>query len=174
MLSLERVGRGLLALTIAGTIPLSIWGSGCGSQPLVQPDGGQSGGSPGSGGSQATGGSPGTGGLQASGGVPGTGGLLGTGGHTSGGSNGTGGMPPRDASADALSACCSPSENGRVQCTPDGKQLETCSTWGGGPQCRAASGYSYVWQVQTCPNGCVSFDAGLSGTGGTALVPRCE
>lgn len=38
MVGLERVWRGLLALTIAGTIPLSIWGTGCGSQSLVQPD----------------------------------------------------------------------------------------------------------------------------------------
>jgi hypothetical protein len=38
MPSLERVWRGVLALVIVGTIPLSTWGSGCSSQPFVQPD----------------------------------------------------------------------------------------------------------------------------------------
>jgi hypothetical protein len=174
MFSLERVGRGLLALTLAGTIPLTIWGTGCGSQPLVEPDAGQSGGSPGSGGAPASGGSPGTGGLEASGGFPGAGGLPGTGGHSSGGSSGAGGIEARDASADALSQCCSQSEEGMTQCTPDGKQLRQCSRWGTVAACMASSGYSYVWQVQACPNGCVTPDGGLTGTGGTTLVPRCQ
>jgi hypothetical protein len=176
MSSLERVWRGLLALTIMGTIPLSIWGSGCNSQPGVQPDASGLGGVP------ATGGVPGTGGVLASGGVPGTGGLGGIGGHSSGGSTGTAGNEPRDASADALAQCCLSSENGRVQCSADGRQRKTCgAVYGGGmPECFMGS-YSYVWTVlEECPNGCVDPGAGghpgtggQPGTGGVS-VPICQ
>ena len=152
MLSLERVWRGALALAIVGTIPLSMWGSGCSSQPLVQPDGGQSGGSPGAGG------------------VPGTGGVLGTGGHASGGSNGTGGNQPHDASGDALSPCCSQSEETVSQCSPDGQEVRTCVyrlAQGATAQCSSPGySYGYIWQAQTCPNGCVTVDGGVRGTGG--------
>ena len=158
-LRLDRTWRGLLALVIAGTIPLSIWGGGCGSQPLVQPDAsGQGGGSP------ATGGVPGTGGLPGAGGVLGSGGVPGTGGHASGGSNGTGGNPPRDASADAVPQCCG--SYGATQCSADGRQRRSCGYSPASPQCTLSSGYSYVWLVQDCPNGCVVPDAGSTGTGG--------
>jgi hypothetical protein len=154
----ERVWRGLLALVIVGTIPLSMWGSGCSSQPLVQPDAGQ------------TGGSPGTGGVPGTGGLAGTGGLPGSGGHSSGGSSGTGGSQPRDASADALSLCCSESEDQTAQCSPDGKQLRQCfynSTYPTSRQCSGGtSDYAYLWDVQTCPYGCVTVDGGLAGAGG--------
>jgi hypothetical protein len=141
---------------IVGTIPLSMWGSGCSSQPLVQPDAGQSGGAPGSGG-------------VSSGGAPGTGGV------SSGGAPGTGGNQLRDASVDGLSPCCLQSEEGSSQCSPDGQELRYCHYWltqGDTRQC-AAPGYSYgyVWQVQTCPNGCVTVDAGVRGTGGVTGGP---
>jgi hypothetical protein len=152
----ERVWRGLLALTIAGTIPLSMWGSGCSSQPLVQPDAGQTGGS------------------------PGTGGLLGSGGRSSGGSNGTGGSQLQDASVDDLSPCCLAAQSLTAQCTPDGKQLRQCLYTSIYPQSRECSAgtsdYAYVWEVQTCPNGCVTVDAGLAGAGGATQVAgaKCQ
>jgi hypothetical protein len=157
MFSLERVGRGVLALTIVGTIPLSMWGSGCSNQPLVQPDAGQSGGS------------PGTGGVPGSGGVPGTGGVLGTGGHASGGSSGTGGRQLQDASADSSSQCCT-SLFDTAQCSPDGTQVRRCNEVYNSDQCLGSSGYSYIWEVQTCPDGCVQVDAGGFG----ALAAQCR
>ena len=164
MFSLERVWRGLLALAIVGTIPLSIWGSGCGSQPLVQPDaGGQSGGAPGTGG-------------VSSGGSPGSGGLPGSGGRFTGGAIGTGGNEtPRDASVDALSACCSQAEANAEECTPDGQQLKICNyhfSSSDTKQCAGGSigSYAYIWLVQDCPNGCAtgSGTGGAPGTGGTS------
>ena len=152
MFSLERVWRGLLALTIAGSIPLSIWGTGCNSQPLVQPDAsGQSGGAPGTGG-VSSGGSPGSGG-------------------TVGGSGGAAGSGPRDASLDGPSPCCA-GQSLATQCSADGRQLRTCFysfTNATNKECSGgvAGVYAYVWSVQDCANGCVPFDAGFTGTGGT-------
>ncbi len=133
-----------------------MWGSGCGSQPLVQPDAGQTGG------------------------TPGTGGLLGSGGRSSGGSNGTGGSQLQDASVDDLSPCCLAAESLTAQCTPDGKQLRQCLYTSIYPQSRECSAgtsdYAYVWEVQTCPNGCVSVDAGQVGAGGAPQVAgaKCQ
>jgi hypothetical protein len=147
MFSLERVWRGLLALTIAGSIPLSIWGTGCNSQPLVQPDAsGQSGGAPGSGG------------------VPGSGGIV-------GGSGGAAGSGPWDASTDGPSPCCE-GQSLATQCSADGRQLRTCFYSFTNASTKVCSGgvagvYAYVWSVQDCQNGCVEIDAGLTGTGGT-------
>jgi hypothetical protein len=151
MCSLERVWRGVLALTIAGTIPLAIWGSGCDSQPLVQPDA-----------SGQSGGSPGTGGV-ASGGSPGSGGQI-------GGSGGAGGSGPRDASTDGPSPCCE-GLSLATQCSADGRQLRTCFfsfTNATNKECSGgvAGVYAYVWSVQECANGCVEVDAGYTGTGG--------
>jgi hypothetical protein len=143
---------------IAGTIPLSIWGSGCDSQPLVQPDAGQSGGSPGTGG-------------VSSGGSPGSGGLPGSGGHI-GGSGGAGGSGPRDASTDGPSPCCE-GQGLVTQCSADGHQLRTCFmslTNASNKECSGgvAGSYAYVWSVQDCANGCVEVDAGMRGSGGTS------
>jgi hypothetical protein len=141
MFSLERVWRGLLALTIAGSIPLSIWGTGCNSQPLVQPDAsGQSGGAPGSGG-------------------------------TAGGSGGAAGSGQRDASTDGPSPCCAGqslatqcSADGRQlrTCFYSFTNATNKECSGG-----VAGVYAYVWSVQDCANGCVEVDAGFTGTGGT-------
>jgi hypothetical protein len=150
----------MLALVIVGTIPLSMWGSGCSSQPLVQPDAGQSGGAPGSGGVAASGGVPGSGGVS-SGGAPGSGGHLGDGGSA--------GSQARDASVDGPSPCCLQSEVGVAQCSLDGQELRLCTyrlAQSDTRQCAPGTAYGYIWQVQTCPNGCVTVDAGVRGTGG--------
>jgi hypothetical protein len=140
MFSLERVWRGVLALVIVGTIPLSMWGSGCSSQPLVQPDAGQ------------TGGAPGTGGISSGG--------------QSGGSGGAGGSLPRDASTDGASLCCSAAESNVVYCLPGGKTARYCGSRiaeADNNQCGTPGSYDYVWEVLSCPNGCVADGGGTTG-----------
>jgi hypothetical protein len=157
MPSLERVWRGVLALVIVGTIPLSTWGSGCSSQPFVQPDA-----------SGQSGGSPGTGGV-ASGGAPGSGGASGSGGNV-GGSGGAGGSGPRDASTDRPPLCCSAAERNVVECLPGGQQARSCVSRiaeADNLQCGTPGSYDYVWEVLNCPNGCGTGDGGR-GSGGTS------
>jgi hypothetical protein len=176
MPSLERVWRGVLALVIVGTIPLSTWGSGCSSQPFVQPDAsGQSGGSPGtggvaSGGSQGSGGAPGSGGnVGGFGGAGGSGGASGSGGNV-GGSGGAGGSGPRDASTDRPPLCCSAAERNVVECLPGGQQARSCVSRiaeADNLQCGTPGSYDYVWEVLNCPNGCGTGDGGR-GSGGTS------
>jgi hypothetical protein len=141
--------RRLVSIFVVATIPLSVWGGGCGrDKPLVEPESGSAGsgaaGTGSAGGSGASGGTAGGGGVGGSGGgVAGSGGVGGLGGGGAGGGN--------------TSDCAPGSPIPSQRCSPDGGDLLSC---------QMSAPYVYMWDVTSCPNGCTDpADGGSSDAG---------
>jgi len=177
----------MLALAVLGTAPLATWGGGCSSSmTAIHPD--ASGGAGTTGSAGAAGGTTGTGGVA---GTSGVGGQSGAGvagaqaGHggiggqsgSSGGGGGGGAAGCSGADAGCCPACCS--GDNTPYCSADGKYnscfLALSSTLppGCAATCSTSGIYTYVWEAQTCSNGCNGRgpDGGIGGNGG---APGCR
>jgi hypothetical protein len=114
-------------------------------------------------GSSSTGGSGPTGGTSTAGhnAVGGAAGKGGTAGNTNGGS-----------SAGESAGCCS--EGDSSTCTADGEALKACMLVMGSACSSTAALYAYVWQVQACPNGCISGSSGGAASFGGSSPDYCQ